>query len=420
MNIKVNNLKNILEHINWKESIDKYAKKRSQALLNLKENREHFWFIDLGNESELMKDIDLANMYRSKWFKDIVVIWMWWSTLWTRAIVNFISWNENTYDWHSIHFVDNIDSDIVLKQMRSLDITNSLICFVSKSWTTVETNALFKIYEREVHLFSNRENKDEQFIRIIEEWKVLSSEASNYWKTYKTIYTPKNVWWRFSVFTSSSLFPLAFLYQSNLSHLLEWINKQKEFIFNPDINKNESLKLAVIHYRFNKYWKDWWNALVFFSYSDKLKMLWEWYKQLIWESLWKDWKWLMLFPAVWVVDQHSQLQLFNEWPKDKLVCFLTIKNRMTDLEVPWEKYSLDELMKAEKEWTEQSLIKAWVDNFTIELESSNSFEEIWKLMYMLEFQIAILWEFYWMDVFNQPWVEEWKLITKNILKNKYD
>jgi len=77
-------------------------------------------------------------------------------------------------------------------------------------------------------------------------------------------------------------------------------------------------------------------------------------------------------------------------------------------------------MKAEKEWTEQSLIKAWVDNFTIELESSNSFEEIWKLMYMFEFQIAILWEFYWMDVFNQPWVEEWKLITKNILKNKYD
>ena len=408
MKIDISNLVELKDFINWHDSINKYSKKREEALWNLKKNRDKFWFIDLDRADIFKANIELAKTYKKDWFDEMIIIWMWWSTLWTKAIFEAIDWEKYK---EKIHIIDNIDSETISDVITKVNFSNCVLCYVSKSWDTIETNSLFKILLRTLKSKSYRSNPEEQVLRIVEEWK------SDNW--FNTIHTPKNVWWRFSVFTSSSIFPLAFYYWKLILWLYRWIRKQKENIFINDPSLNDSLKLAIIHYRFNKYWSEWWNTLVFFSYSDKLKYIWEWYKQLVWESLWKDWKWLTLLNAVWVTDQHSQLQLFNEWPKDKLICFLEVEKRITDFDIPWEKFTLNELLDSEKLWTEMTLKNSNVENFTISITKTISFEELWKLLYMLEFEIAILWEFYNINVFDQPWVEEWKLITKEILNEKY-
>ncbi len=73
-------------------------------------------------------------------------------------------------------------------------------------------------------------------------------------------------------------------------------------------------------------------------------------------------------------------------------------------------------MHTEKYWTEKSITEYNKINYTIKLDKLNE-ESIWELFLFFEFQIAILWELYNFNAFDQPWVEIWKEITNQKLKD---
>lgn len=119
--------------------------------------------------------------------------------------------------------------------------------------------------------------------------------------------------------------------------------------------------------------------------------------------------------AIGPTDQHSQLQLFMEGPRNKQILFLEVEKPHHEAKVPGEKYTLGDLLLAEKKGTEQALTKANVPNQTIKIPYVDA-EAIGELFMTLELQIALLAKMYGVNTYNQPGVEAGKKITKRLLK----
>ena len=139
-------------------------------------------------------------------------------------------------------------------------------------------------------------------------------------KDFKTFYIPENIWGRFSVFTAVGLVPLAFSWV-DIDLFLEGITGSKERMLSLSPDHNPALHLALTQY---KYYKEWKNITVFFPYSSRMFQIGEWYKQLMGESIWKAGEGITLTSSLGVTDQHSQLQLYQDWPQDKLFLMLSV------------------------------------------------------------------------------------------------
>jgi len=116
----------------------------------------------------------------------------------------------------------------------------------------------------------------------------------------------------------------------------------------------------------------------------------EWYKQLMGESIGKDKKGVTLTSSLGVTDQHSQLQLYQDGPQDKLFMFLDILQSNTDYKVTKDiKLSFQKLLKIEKYGTMTSLKNEGHPVCNISLPKLNE-QNIGELLYMFMFQIAYL------------------------------
>ena len=170
------------------------------------------------------------------------------------------------------------------------------------------------------------------------------------------------------------------------------------------------------------------NLSVMMPYSSRLKYVADWYVQLWAESLGKnkdnDGNDVNIGPtpikALGATDQHSQIQLYNEGPNDKIINFIRVKDFDTTLEVPkifeftgigyLGGKTINELINAEADATKVALTDYQRPNVTITLPKINGYY-MGQLLYLLEIQTAIIGELYNINTFNQPGVEQAKNYT---------
>jgi glucose-6-phosphate isomerase (EC 5.3.1.9) len=149
-----------------------------------------------------------------------------------------------------------------------------------------------------------------------------------------------------------------------------------------------------------------------------------WYCQLWAESLGKkrgNYSWGQTpYPAVGSIDQHSQLQLWVEGPKDKVITFWEVERFRKDFTIPefrFKEFSylegkkLSHLLKTEKKATENSLAMNGVPSITFAIPEINPYF-IGQLIYILELQTVIAGEIIGVNPFDQPGVELGKILTK--------
>jgi glucose-6-phosphate isomerase len=155
-------------------------------------------------------------------------------------------------------------------------------------------------------------------------------------------------------------------------------------------------------------------------YSDPLRDFAAWFVQLWAESLGKhtpDGHSVGQTPlaALGATDQHSQVQLFMEGPRDKVVSFVAVDERATDVAIPrgfddvkelgyLGGHTLAELITIEQRATAGALAKRRRPNLTIHLERVDAWH-VGGLMMMLELATAYAGQLYGIDAFNQPGVE---------------
>jgi len=375
--------------------------------------RDDIWFIDIDkniNIDEIKKYTqDVADNFDS-----IVVLWIGWSALWTKALLEALKWkyyNENkAKSWKNIYVLDNIDSDTFHDIEEVIDIKRTLFVFISKSGSTIETLSEYLYFREKCQ--SQSAHWEKHFCFIV--WENCSMRQ-NLEQDFKVFYIPENIGWRFSVFTPVWLLPLAFT-GVDIALFIDGITEIKDSLLDSDLEDNIALQLAHTQY---KYYREWKNICVLFPYSSRMFQIGEWYKQLMGESIWKSWEGITLTSSLWVTDQHSQLQLYQDGPKDKLYLFLDILDTKTDIfissEVP--DFSFGKLSEVEKYGTMTSLQNEGHPVCNISLSLIDE-KHMAQLLYILMFQIAYLWELFEINAFDQPWVEKSKIITKQKLKEE--
>jgi glucose-6-phosphate isomerase len=161
------------------------------------------------------------------------------------------------------------------------------------------------------------------------------------------------------------------------------------------------------------------------AYSDRLERFSHWYVQLWAESLGKDGKGTTPLGALGPVDQHSQVQLFIAGPRDKLFNVVTVgaaglgprmDGELARLagEPGFSGKTIGDLVAAEGRATAETLANNGcpVRSFHIDTLNEESLGEL-LMHFMLETIIAA--HLLGIDAFDQPAVEEGKVLAKKYL-----
>ena len=168
-------------------------------------------------------------------------------------------------------------------------------------------------------------------------------------------------------------------------------------------------------------------------YADSLSQIADWFGQLWNESLGKghltNGKEATIgqtaIKAVGATDQHSQLQLYMEGPRDKTICFLRTESFRQDVNIPkvFEEHpelaylggsSLGELLNYEQQGTAQALAENGRPNLTITLPQVTP-SSVGYLMHMLEVATVVSGALYKVNPLDQPGVELGKQYTYGLM-----
>ena len=164
---------------------------------------------------------------------------------------------------------------------------------------------------------------------------------------------------------------------------------------------------------------------VLMAYCDRLERFAHWYVQLWAESLGKNGKGTTPLAALGPVDQHSQVQLFIAGPRDKLFTVVTVgaKGQGPRMDAELAKLAgepgfagktIGDLVAAEARATAETLAKNGCPVRTMHIDELDE-ETLGELMmhFMLETIIAA--HLLGIDAFDQPAVEEGKVLAKKYL-----
>jgi len=164
---------------------------------------------------------------------------------------------------------------------------------------------------------------------------------------------------------------------------------------------------------------------ILWPYADKLAVFGGWWRQLWAESLGKDGKGSTPVSVLGPVDQHSQLQLFRDGPGNALFTIVTVDTRGKGPAVPKaaaKSLKLDylagrpmgDLVAAESRATAQTLSKNGRPVRTLHVPEVSAFN-MGALMMHFMLETIIMGKLMGVDPFNQPGVEEGKVLARQFL-----
>jgi len=383
-------------------------------------------FLDLGYED--ISCIEKIAKKQSRYFQDFVVLGIGGSALGTRTLHNAL--NPPFYNLLSsqqrknhprLFVLDNVDPEETAALFKLINPKKTLFNVISKSGETVETLAAFLSAIKILKKALGKDYKKNLIITTDPEKGFLRKFALT--EGVVSFEVPDGVEGRDSVLSPVALLPAAFT-GINIKGLLQGARAMDKRCTESTPQNNPAYMVALINFlldtRKNK------NIVVLMPYTNALKELCEWFKQLWAESLGKryslDGKEIFTGPtplsSIGATDQHSLIQLYNEGPNNKLIIFIEIEKFLDSVKIPklfknepnvdfLQGKSFNELMKAEKKGTEISLTQNHRPNYTIRLPYISE-ETMGGLIYFWELTTVYAGNLYNVDVFNQPGVEAGK------------
>ena len=423
------------EHgLNLDEEFNNYAGKIADIIrsLNQRKDKPGEWlqWLNLGyNEETVWYVKEFASLVEGR-FDNILVLGIGGSALGGLAVTEALLkpyWNLLTKEQRNnlprIFFLDNIDPDSINGLLEILDLKKTLVNVITKSGDTAETMSQFMVIKDLMEKTIGDDYRRNIVATTDKKMGILRQLADQ--EGYKIFYVPDDIGGRFSVFSSVGLVPFA-LVGLDIDKILQGIKDIDLELKNTDIHQNIAAQGALIQYLMDtKKGKD---LSVMMPYSSRLKYISDWYVQLWAESLGKETNnngekvnaGPTPIKALGATDQHSQIQLYNEGPNNKLITFIRVENFDSILEIPrifeytgigyLGGKTINDLINAEADSTRVALADYSRPTMTIEIERIDEYN-VAQLLYMLEVQTAIAGELYNINTFNQPGVEQAKNYT---------
>ncbi len=336
-------------------------------------------------------------------FKTISLIGMGGSILGAEAIYCFFQKKIKK----KIYFFNDLDEEKITEFKKKEDLSKVLFIIISKSGNTIETLS---------NTFSlNIIKKNPKNIILISEKKnnLLASLS----KKFNIFYIEHNnsIGGRYSVLSEVGIVP-AYLMGINIvklrSKILDCLKTKNKILL-----KESTLKLVKL-INSKKV-----NNLIFLNYSPKLEKFLYWCQQLIAESLGKKNKGFLPVISPVPKDQHSLLQLYLDGPKDKIFNIFNIeKNSKERINFPegiknnsfLNKKKLSLVKKAQKKALVKTFEKKNIPFREFKIKSTNE-EMLGKLFSYFIIETIIVGKLMKVNPFDQPAVEQVKVLTKNFL-----
>ena len=352
--------------------------------------------------------------------KHIVVIGIGGSSLGTKAIYNFL--RDTKKFKKTLAFLDTIDPLNIDREIEGINLNEAHFIVISKSGNTIEPISIFQYLSSRIDFTSTN------CTLISEKESPLHKFAVA--KNLSFFELSPKVGGRFSVFSAVGLLPLRAI-GADISELLRGCKEVHESFFNKDFYYDHIINKA----RFLVENKSRFSINIIFSYSSIFHCFNKWFIQLWAESLGKKningtKQGLTPISLLGPEDQHSFLQLIMDGPRDKTVTFFKVDNLGIDTTIPknedFDIFSLDyindrrfnDLINLQADATVQAILNQKdIPCDVISIPEINEFN-IATLMYRYQLLVSCIGTFLQINPYDQPGVEEGKLLLKEMLHDK--
>ena len=330
-----------------------------------------------------------------------------------------------------IYYADTVDADhtYAILQMVEQELQqnkNVIINLVSKSGSTTESIANFELFLDVI----KRYKKDSYAENIV----VTTDAGSKLWhlaqqEKFSILEIPKLVGGRYSVLSAVGLFPLGLIGID-----IDQLRAGARSIVSSctDMHNAAALSACIIawHYAKGK------NIHDTFLFSVALEGIGRWYRQLVGESLGKEYdrngklaeRGITPTISIGSTDLHSVAQLYLGGPRDKFTSFVIVSETNEQLQIPdfptfdalvanIQKRSLADVMHAIIQGTQIAYMHGRRPFVTWTLQEKSPFY-IGQLLQAKMIEMMYLGFLLNVNPFDQPNVESYKQETRKILANE--
>jgi len=390
--------------------------KAQDVLCKLREQKDsgEFAIINHLEKDDDIDDIIALGQQISDNFDELVVLGTGGSTLNPQSMVCLAQPHDGIDK--RVYFIDSVDPYSIDAFIGQLDLASTAFLVTSKSGKTVETLAQFATFldalEKEhldvgKHIFIISDNVKNPIRELGEQIGATIVEHD------------KNIGGRFSTFTNVGLLP-AVVAGTDIRKIRRHAKEAAVEFF-----EDESIPVigAALQYSFMQKGV---GITVMMPYIDRLSAFATWYRQIWAESLGKQGKGSTPIKAIGALDQHSQLQLYLDGPKDKFFNLITcntsnkgarIRGKYLSGEISYLKNrTVGDINSALQQATAETLVKRKCPVRQIEIENMNE-ESLSKIMLHFMLETIITANLLELNAFDQPAVEEGKVLARNILSD---
>lgn len=413
------------------KDIAKAAKQISGYFNDLQKGGQDFVYetdeasLYLPNDAGLRKQVkNLVKEKSSPKLREVIVVGIGGSNLGTWAVYDAVMPDKVKLSFYDTVHSRNLAAGVGRIKQIYKDGGAVILNLISKSGGTTETIANARVLIQALRSaqadWQNQVVATTQPGSKFEDWALGQKIA--------TLPNPAHVGGRYSVLSAVGLFPLA-MAGIDIDKLRKGAARMLGACVTFDVG-NPALQSAAAIYKAMQNGK---SIHDLFLFNPDLERLGKWYRQLAGESLGKE-KNLAgkivhagITPTVSIgsTDLHSVGQLYLAGPKDKFTTFIQLKSsarvkvpsideELDNIAADITGKSLDRIMSAIYQGTREAYKKRRLPFVEVELENQSE-EEIGAFMQFKMCETMILGRLMGVNAFDQPNVEEYKVITKRLL-----
>ena len=361
--------------------------------------------------------------------RDIVIFGTGGSSLGAQTLAQLAGWRIGGpgHDRNAprFHFFDNLDPQTMEHLLRDLDLKTARFFVVSKSGNTPETVIQMICVLEALKVAGLDWNAEHHFLALSEPGEPEKNSVrrlSGLHGIPVMDHDPK-VGGRFAVLSNVGIVP-AIMFGLDPVAIRTGAGAQLAPILSgesPDLC--DAAVGAAVQYALHEHAGI--SACVLMPYSDRLALFTKWYVQLWAESLGKDGRGFTAVAANGPVDQHSQLQLYLGGPADKVFTIVTTGVAGAGPRVPGAYAkdplagylagkSIGDLVDCQQRATAETLVRAGRPVRTIHIDALDE-RTIGGLMMHFMLETIIMAHLLGVDPFDQPAVEQGKILTRDYL-----
>jgi glucose-6-phosphate isomerase len=418
-------------------SLDELAGRFREAHADALRRREagELGFYALTREEETVAAIESFAQGPGQAFSDLVVLGIGGSALGTVALRTALlrpNWNELSDEQRDffprLHVLDNIDPATFGPFLDRLDLRRTLFNVISKSGGTAETMSQYLVVRKRLEEAMGDGYRRHLLFTTDPEKGVLRQLARQ--EDIAALPIPSNVGGRFSVLSAVGLLPAA-MAGIDIRALLRGAEEMTRRCDTADLRANPAGMFAALQYLADT--RHGAPIHVMMPYSDRLRDVADWFRQLWAESLGKQrtrageevYAGPTPVKALGATDQHSQVQLYIEGPFDKTITLMAERDTDGDVEIPSVYPELGELgylggqtlgglLRTELLATEAALTRRGRMNMMLELPRVDA-RSLGGTLMMLQIATVYAGHLYGVDPLDQPGVELGKQLTYGIM-----